>query len=160
MRPAARRALAAAAALLVLGLTIGTGRWLGGRFGTDAEPPETTRLPLTAACDPTAEGCTAAAGAARLHFALSPDAGPMAPFEVHVRVEGVAAEAVDVAFEMPGMDMGLNRYRLHRQAPGTWRTKATLPVCGSGRLDWRARVTARAAGKRYEAAFPFRLGGG
>ena len=59
---------------------------------------------------------------------------PLKPFALTVRAP--AAQAVNVEVQMQGMEMGLNRYRLIRQANGEWRATITLPVCVTGRRDW------------------------
>ncbi|MBT9613372.1 MAG: hypothetical protein IV108_08925 [Burkholderiales bacterium] len=59
---------------------------------------------------------------------------PLKPFALTVRAP--VAQAVNVEVQMQGMEMGLNRYRLIRQANGEWRATITLPVCVTGRRDW------------------------
>ena len=59
---------------------------------------------------------------------------PLKPFALTVLAP--AAQAVNVEVQMQGMEMGLNRYRLIRQANGEWRATITLPVCVTGRRDW------------------------
>ena len=59
---------------------------------------------------------------------------PLKPFALTVRAP--AAQAVNIEVQMQGMEMGLNRYRLIRQANGEWRATITLPVCVTGRRDW------------------------
>ena len=56
------------------------------------------------------------------------------PFDLVVTAP--TAQAVNIELHMQGMEMGLNRYRLIRQANGEWRATITLPVCVSGRRDW------------------------
>ena len=59
---------------------------------------------------------------------------PLKPFSLTVLAP--ATQAVNVEVQMQGMEMGLNRYRLIRQANGEWRASITLPVCVTGRRDW------------------------
>jgi len=92
-----------------------------------------------------------------IRLRLGPGVKAMQPFPVHVEV--AEAAAVEVRFEMPGMNMGENRYRLRQTPAGSWEGRAVLPICLSGRSDWVARVELRDRdGHRYEAVFPFRLG--
>ena len=65
---------------------------------------------------------------------------PLKPFALTVRAP--AAQAVNVEVQMQGMEMGLNRYRLIRQANGEWRATITLPVCVTGRRDWLMLIEA------------------
>ena len=59
---------------------------------------------------------------------------PLKPFSL--TVVAPTAQAVNVEVQMQGMEMGLNRYRLIRQANGEWHATITLPVCVTGRRDW------------------------
>ena len=63
---------------------------------------------------------------------------PLTPFVLAVTAP--AAQEVYVELQMQGMDMGLNRYRLLRQANGEWRASITLPACVTGRRDWKMVV--------------------
>jgi hypothetical protein len=54
------------------------------------------------------------------------------------------------SFQMQGMEMGLNRYRLLWNN-GKWHAEAMLPACVQGRHDWILRL--EAGGKIY--AMPF-----
>lgn len=161
MAPGLRSLVLAGAGLLVLAFTVVLGQWLGGRFVAGGDRPDIVTLAAEAGCSPVARDCAAGRGATRLQFGIPGRPGPMAPFGLRVRTAGFDAETVNVAFEMPGMDMGLNRYRLVQdaQTPGLWVGKASLPVCGSGRLDWVARVSATRGDTTYVAVFPFQLQG-
>lgn len=62
-----------------------------------------------------------------------------APAPLHsfdITLQSVDARTVEIQFQMQGMEMGPNRYRLARQADGSWQGRVTLPVCVSGRRDW------------------------
>ena len=63
---------------------------------------------------------------------------PLTPFVLAVTAP--AAQEVSVELQMQGMEMGLNRYRLLRQANGEWRASITLPACVTGRRDWKMVV--------------------
>lgn len=93
------------------------------------------------ACASLAQGCTLEAGKL---FAKSDQAPtPLKPFELTVVAPN--AREVHVELRMQGMEMGLNRYRLIRQAGGEWRATLTLPVCVSGRRDWLLVIEADGA---------------
>ena len=74
---------------------------------------------------------------------------PLKPFALTVLAP--AAQAVNVEVQMQGMEMGLNRYRLIRQANGEWRATITLPVCVTGRRDWLMLI--EVDGVRHGLAF-------
>jgi hypothetical protein len=85
------------------------------------------------ACAPGGAQC-ALPGGARLLFVDLPTAGK--PFLVELTGVAAAAPAPEAEFSMVSMDMGFNRYRFVR-ADAAWRLSATLPLCVSGRRDWR-----------------------
>ena len=45
--------------------------------------------------------------------------------------------------EMIGMDMGINRFSFVKRGNGEWQTELMVPVCSTGRRDWRASVLYR-----------------
>ena len=53
------------------------------------------------------------------------------------------------------MNMGYNRPRLERTAPGRWEGEGMLSVCIRERMDWEARVLLYLPGKVL--AVPFRF---
>ncbi len=82
-------------------------------------------------CPDLRAGCTLGGGA-RVQTDVAP--APLAPFVV--TVQAPHAREVAIGFEMEGMEMGPNRYRLVREPEGLWRARVLLPVCVSGRRDW------------------------
>ena len=97
-----------------------------------------------------------------LALGLGQSVVPLQAFPVTVSVQGAEAaglRSVELAFTMQGMDMGILRTPLLRQADGSWRGRGLLPVCAAGRSDWLATVTATGAdGERYRAQFAFPAG--
>ena len=89
-------------------------------------------------------------------FAAPPRA--MKPFPVRLQVKGdEPVDSVMIAFSMPGMDMGLNRYRMIRGTAGDWGAEVTLPICISGRSDWVAGLEIVTAARRLHWNVPFVL---
>lgn len=103
-----------------------------------------------ACADPLA-GCAFShgGGAASVRFSAQP--APMEAFGVQVTAPGAAR--VSAEFQMVGMDMGFNRYDL-RPENGTFGAEVTLPVCVSGRRDWKLFL--EIDGTRYELPFSTR----
>lgn len=67
----------------------------------------------------------------------------LVPFSVTVQVRNSSSSQptdVAVSFSMVGMYMGDNRFILSQQDSTTWHGQAMLPVCSSGRSDWRVVV--------------------
>jgi len=84
---------------------------------------------------------------ASMRFSVRP--APLEAFEIRVTAPGAAR--ISAEFQMVGMDMGFNRYDLRPAADGVFVSKVTLPVCVSGRRDWRLYLDLD--GTRY--ALPF-----
>lgn len=84
------------------------------------------------ACAALIQGCTLDQG--KLFAKTNSVPTPLKPFDLTVIAP--SAQEVHVELHMQGMEMGLNRYRLIRQANGEWRATITLPVCVTGRRDW------------------------
>ena len=92
----------------------------------------TERAGPVASCAALTQGC--ALDQDKLFVKTDRAPTPLKPFALTVLAP--AAQAVNVEVQMQGMEMGLNRYRLIRQANGEWRASITLPVCVTGRRDW------------------------
>ena len=107
------------------------------------------KLPLLPDCQPvlTAQaqaGCSAQDGSRAIALKMSGDVRPLRPFELRLILpEAVRAQATQasVDFIMVGMDMGINRYTLLKQANGDFVGKVILPVCSIGRSDWMAQLS-------------------
>lgn len=109
-------------------------------------------------CSPVGGPCTVSDPPRMLALTLSGDVRPLRPFDLELRLPDAAlpqAGPATVDFVMVGMDMGLNRYTLTRQADGSYRAKVILPVCSSGRSDWVAKVSAIVGQEMWTAEFPF-----
>ncbi|HTN51965.1 MAG TPA: FixH family protein [Anaeromyxobacter sp.] len=130
--------------------------------------PERARLTRTvqvraggAGCDLAAGPCPVTLGDAELMLELGPrPLRTMAELSVAARLRAGGAPldgaAVEVAFEMPGMEMGPNRVRLAGVGDGRYAGRAVLVRCPSGRPGWRARVAVTPpGGARREAALDF-----
>ena len=101
--------------------------------------------------------CTARFGATgAIRLAMSPQ--PLraaAPMQLAINAEGIGARRVLVDFTGADMNMGLTRVELSERGSGHFAGEATLPVCVSRRMTWRARVSASAADGVYYAEFLF-----
>lgn len=119
------------------------------------EPP----VRLLGQVDCRVEACELRTEAFNLALQLPAAIKPLAPFVAELQLETtLPVESVLVDFIMPGMDMGRNQYRFSRiDRQGVWRAEPTLPVCVTGRSDWRADVEIVADGVVYEARFDFEI---
>jgi nitrogen fixation protein FixH len=78
--------------------------------------------------------------------------------EVRRGVAPLQGATVEVAFAMKDMNMGENRVALAAAGPGRYAGQAVLVRCHSGRRDWVASVTVRAAGAAPASVqFPFQV---
>ena len=120
--------LAAAVLLLVFAVAK-----LAGLYWWQQQQPAAESV----ACD-IGRGCTLPNGAV-LRF--TPAAGLKTPFDIALSGSGTE-KAVWVSFSMRDMDMGFNRYDLHRQADGGWLAQnVRLPLCTEARHDFLADVS-------------------
>jgi len=114
-------------------------------------------LGTAADCDAAIESCRIDAGAIHVTLTLGPNVKPLVSFPVQLQIEGgkVTDQSVIADFQMQGMDMGMNRYRLQAMGGAAWHGKATLPVCTASRMDWQAIVEFSLDGEPYRVVFPF-----
>lgn len=142
-----------------------TGSWLAGGvvalllIGCSGEADRTPRMLGTAAdCDAAIERCTVKGGGITLRLELGPEVKPLVSFPLALTIDGAETnpQGVVADFQMQGMDMGMNRYRLQSTPPSTiWRGTAMLPVCTASRMDWLAYIEFTIDGQPYQAVFPF-----
>lgn len=83
-------------------------------------------------------GCAAPHLGAAARIGIDGELRLLKPFELWVRAEG--AGKVQASFSMSGMDMGFNLYTLRPDGRGAYRTRVILPMCVTGRHDWRLHV--------------------
>lgn len=101
------------------------------------------------ACSDPVHGCafTQRGQPAQLHFSHLPK--PLQAFTLTVRAPG--AKDVHAQFQMQGMEMGAGRYALAAQPRDTFTASVSLPVCVTGRRDWKLYLQIDA--QRYEMPF-------
>jgi len=77
----------------------------------------------------------------------------MQPFQLKLQTAG--AKNIYATFTMVGMQMGINRYRLLQQAPGSWAADIILPICAQTRSDWHMNIemTKNDVLKHYQLTF-------
>jgi len=139
------------------------GYWLGGQTGElvgPRQPASATIVnlaPPSPDCPVIGEGCTVdGAAAASMELRFRGPVKPLEPFTVTLETEQ-PLDAVSLEFDMTAMDMGVNRFELHRQPDGAWQGQVVLPMCSTGRRDWVATLDARHGDTAYRARIPFRM---
>jgi hypothetical protein len=102
---------------------------------------------ISVPCQDIVAGCGLTPAGLHVRFDRQPDA--LQRFKVYVELPEVAE--VHASFNMRGMEMGFNRYRLLADGAGRWQAEVMLPACIQGRKDWLMMV--EASGVRYEIPF-------
>jgi len=122
-----------------------------------------TLVEAPADCALKGEGCRVSIdGLGAFRVSMPERVVPLEKFAFEVVPQGEAARSVGevrVDFEMVGMDMGINAYRLERLADGRYRQDIILPVCTSTRTDWIANLTIRSTEGAYLVRLPFDVDG-
>lgn len=120
-------------------------------------PLPVSRLTPEQPCD-VRQGCRAADDSVAVTVTFGAQPRALQPFPLHIQVDGPQrVDSVTVAFSMPDMDMGANRYRLIAEASAGWHADITLPICMSGRTDWLADFELVVADRRLQMQVPFVL---
>lgn len=100
--------------------------------GARSKQPQTTQ---SIACPDPVGGCVFTHRGQTVQLRFSHPPKPLQPFTMTVRAS--SARQVHAEFQMLGMEMGLSRYVLAASAPGIFAASISLPVCVSGRRDWK-----------------------
>jgi hypothetical protein len=121
--------VAALLALLLAGTLLRS--WL---IGGDAALPA-TELSVPDSCTLVQQPCRLPSG---YQVRVLGDMKVLEPFIVELAGPGISGAEMD--FQMPGMNMGINRFRFARVRQDLWQVRVIIPVCASARLDWIATI--------------------
>lgn len=107
-------------------------------------------------CDAAVTTCRINSGNVVVSVRMGPDVQPLQAFPLNLTIEGgeVDTKSVVADFQMQGMEMGTNRYRLIPQPEG-WQAMVTLPLCTASRMDWLATIEFVLDGEPVLALFHF-----
>ena len=123
----------------------------------DEQPTE--MVAVDKGCDVTRQSCRARLDGKQVEFMISSPIHYLQHFDYELSLEGFASDSVTrvtVEFDMLDMNMGLNRYTAQASDDGqSWSGVAVLPVCVSGRNDWRVTVVLETEKGNYQARFDF-----
>lgn len=113
--------------------------------------------PLNSSCDLQQGPCSSAIpGGGSVEFAIAPRPIPLLqPLRLNVKVQGMEARAVEIDFTGEDMNMGYNRPKLKDDGNGHFTGQATLPVCITGHMAWRAMVVVTSDKTKIAAPFRF-----
>ena len=114
------------------------------------------QLGVSSGCDAALTTCVVNDGELTVSLRMGPGVKPLQPFPLTLVISGgeIEEQSVVVDFQMQGMDMGINRYRLQPKLD-SWGGTVTLPVCSVSRMDWLAIVEFTSGGETFQAVFPF-----
>lgn len=140
-----------AAVVLVFILAYGIGQWLSSQQGAKDLPVERMTADL---CDPTQSSCKASFGEYTLNLEFLDMPSALKPFRVRIESDSEHIDDISLDFKMPGMNMGINRYRL-KQEDKFWQNQLVLPVCTLRRNDWILTVELEQKGVLWTSEFRF-----
>ena len=93
---------------------------------------------------------------ASVELAMAPHPIPVvSPIEVDVRITGLPVETLALDFSGTEMNMGFNRIALDDQGGGHWHGTAAIPVCVTGRMNWRATLLIQSGSRQFSVQHDF-----
>jgi hypothetical protein len=145
--------------LVLLVMAISLVVWYPQRATEDTKPVTTIE---TKPCESLLTGCVRQIDGFSILLKFPGNVVYLKPFPVEVNISGdnvSQLKSVNIKFTMTRMDMGLNEYRLQRDAQNSmlWKGNAVLPVCVTGRSDWLAHIEAELNDRRYQLIVPFEV---
>ncbi|MBU1236084.1 MAG: FixH family protein [Gammaproteobacteria bacterium] len=108
-------------------------------------------------CDLNRQPCRAVIpGGGSIELGISPNPIPVVkPLRVVATFSGLDPSKVELDFQGVAMEMGFNRLTLTRMADGRYTGEATIPVCVTGRMLWRATLLVEADHRRIAVPYLF-----
>ena len=109
------------------------------------------------ACDLNRQACRVSlADGGSLELTIMPRPIPIiSPLTIEAKLNGIAAKSVELDFAGADMEMGHNRVALSPTGNGFFSGTASLPVCVTGRMNWRATLLIDSGSRRLSVAYDF-----
>lgn len=150
----ANRSILADLAIILALAAIGV---VGYQYSPLLLPKADLTLEPVAGCDLHRQACHAdVPGGGRIELSIAPQPIPVVkPMQVTVSTTGLAARQVDLDFAGVAMNMGFNRLTLAASGQHSYTGEATIPVCITGRMTWRATVMVETDRQRIAVPFLF-----
>jgi hypothetical protein len=120
-------------------------------------PKADLTLAPAAGCDLHRQACSAEVpGGGRIELTIAPHPIPVfRPMQVGVVLSGLTARKVEIDFAGITMNMGFNRVALDQTENGHYAGEATIPVCVTGRMAWKATLMVETDHQRIAVPFLF-----
>lgn len=141
--------------LVLLAVLFVAGMWLGPK-----ESMPQSQVMVHVDCDINQGPCKVLLpNGGYLVMTISPHPIPvLKPLSIEVELEGYEARTMQVDFSGVDMDMGFNRVTLSPSASGRFSGQASLPVCITGGMRWRASLVMEGQGGILTLPFLFDAG--
>lgn len=123
------------------------------------QPKSDVSLALSS-CNPSEQACLVKLPeGGQFEFSVDPRPIPtLQPFTMQIEISGLPADKVEVDFSGVSMNMGYNRPQLELVQAGRYEGRASLPVCVTGTMEWRATVLLKSGRRVIAAPFQFSAG--
>ncbi|MEJ2141722.1 MAG: hypothetical protein P8Y24_05100 [Gammaproteobacteria bacterium] len=113
-------------------------------------------------CKSLVTGCKASVGNRNLEIRFPDNIVFLKKFPIEIRFPEKNTNLLDhviVDFQMAGMNMGVNKYRLQQSEKNKslWIGEGVIPVCTTGRTDWQAIVSLKRGDDVQRVAFQFEV---
>lgn len=130
---------------------------VGYKYSPLLLPKADLTLAPASGCNLNEQSCRAELpGGGAIALTLSPHPIPVVqPIRVEATLSGLSAEKVEIDFAGISMDMGYNRQQLIEVSADRFSGQVTLPVCVTGRMDWRATLMIESDHRRIAVPFLF-----
>jgi hypothetical protein len=130
---------------------------VGYKYSPLLLPKADLTLAPAAGCDLNRQACHAdMPGGGRIELGIAAHPVPVVkPFNVTTTFSGLAPNRVEIDFQGVVMNMGLNRVTLAPAGDGRYTGEATIPVCITGRMQWRATLMVETDSMRIAVPFLF-----
>lgn len=114
-------------------------------------------LKSTSTCDLNKQACVARFAQQTVELQFKQAVKYLTPFDLEVAIKGFDLHAIDemsIVLHMVDMSMGINQFSLRKvDKTNTWQGLAILPVCASGRNDWRVELHFSDSESSYKAVY-------
>jgi len=152
--PAANRSILVDLAIILVLALIAV---VGYKYSPLLLPKADLTLAPAAGCDLNEQPCHAdLPGGGSIELTLAPRPIPVVkPMRVTVAISGLPVQKVEIDFAGVTMNMGLNRLTLGADGDGRYVGEATIPVCITGRMTWRATLMLETDSQRIAVPFLF-----